>query len=325
MARGAPPLTFRPIRVTFAIDLYEALIVARRLQLQPALSLAVRQVGVAAIDADLLRLVPVSGLNQLAGLGLRGERVFPVPAIIRHAPPLIGYYRMLLGLSRKEFSQPARLGYGSWAAAEESGILTPRLDAALDQFCAALIDPLMQFVAAMKTFDDRDLGDITLLTLGSTFQGGRNNVIGRQRAEQLFQAIRAHVTSWISYENERLIRFTIPGGREYECVAASDPDVRIDARAGGELLLPLVAIEIKGGGDASNAHNRAGEAEKSHLKAAQAGYEHRWTVIGMRDVRRKVIASETPSSTRLFEADEVLKQTGPDWDLFRQELRGLLT
>lgn len=98
-------LQFKPIPANLAIDLYFGLVNARRLQLQPALNAAVIAVGVVDIDRNLQRLVPVNALTHLAGLGLRGERVFPVPVIIQHSPPLIGYYRMLLGLSLKEFGQ----------------------------------------------------------------------------------------------------------------------------------------------------------------------------------------------------------------------------
>jgi XcyI restriction endonuclease len=315
--------TFRTISPNFAIDLYQALIGARRLQLQPALNKAVSEIGVAPIDAELQRLVSPRALNHVGSLGLRGERVFPVPAVIQHCSPLIGYYRMLLGLSRKEFSQSARLGYSAWLNAEESGKLSPRLIPLLDQFCASLITPLEALVDAMGAFNDRDLSDITLLTLGPTLQGGRNNVIGNRAALQMFAAMRGLVEPWITFESDRLIRFRIPAGDEYDCAAASDPDVHIDARV-GDSLTPLLAIEIKGGTDASNAHNRAGEAEKSQIKSRQAGYEHCWTVIVMRAVSRATIQRETPSSTLLFEASDVLEQRGTDWERFKLKLRKLL-
>jgi len=41
----------------------------------------------------------------------------------------------------------------------------------------------------------------------------------------------------------------------------------------------IVAIEVKGGTDVSNAHNRAGEAEKSHTKAKGKGFRDFWTII----------------------------------------------
>src|SRR5450759_4837824 len=46
----------------------------------------------------------------------------------------------------------------------------------LEQFCTTLIEPLTDLVYAMNRFEDRDLSDLALLTLGPTLQGGRNNV-----------------------------------------------------------------------------------------------------------------------------------------------------
>jgi hypothetical protein len=163
------------------------------LQLLPALDNAVQAIGVASIDLELHRLVPAGSLTYLASIGLRGERVFPVPAIIRHAPQLIGYYRMLLGISKKDFRQKGRLGYGPWVTAEETMILGPRLESMLDDFCNALIAPLADLVDATRTLkrlDERDLSDLTLLTLGPTLQGRRNVVIGNRAIAAVFGSIK---------------------------------------------------------------------------------------------------------------------------------------
>jgi|SRR6266567_6638705 len=48
------------------------------------------------------------------------------------------------------------------------------------------------------------------------------------------------------------------------------PDTRIQEEFGGKLR-NKVAIEIKGGTDVSNAHNRAGEAEKSRPRNRDFG------------------------------------------------------
>jgi hypothetical protein len=310
-----------PISADLAIDLYEALLSARQLQLQPALSAAVRIVGVQGIDADLQRLVPAPALNQVASLGLRGELVFPVPAIILHSPPLIGYYRMLLGLSQKEFG--GRLGYSGWVAAEKSGRLRPDLTDELDSFCSALITPLTQLVDAMGAFDGRDLNDLALLTLGPTLQGGRNNLKGSRAALEVFQSLRSIVAPWLTLDKAALLRFTTSAGRTFEAVRAPDPDIRVSEGVGSGST-PLLAIEIKGGSDASNAHNRAGEAEKSHIKAKIAGYIHRWTVIRMGGVDRQRIQSETPSSTAVFEAEAIIKRDGVDWEEFQENLSRLI-
>lgn len=170
----------------------------------------------------------------------------------------------------------------------------------------------------MDMFDDRDLSDLTLLTLGSTLQGARNNVIGRVASKRVFEALRTLTSQWTTFDSERLIRFVSPSGQSFALVEGSDPDVRLDATVGGNEV-PIVAVEIKGGEDASNAHNRAGEAEKSHIKARQQGFNHRWTIMVMRGLDRQRIREETPSSTELFEAAEIMVQAGTDWDRFRRK------
>jgi hypothetical protein len=314
---------FKPIPFQFTIDLYQELVKARDLQLQPALNEAVRAVGVTRIDADLQRLVPPSALNQVAGLGLRGERVFPVPSIIAHAPPLIGYYRMLLGISKKEFSQPKRLSYGPWVNAEETGRLSTRLHPLLDSFCAALIEPLTQAVLVMGQFTDRDLSDITLLTLGSTLQGGRNNIIGEEAAANVFKVLTTLFSPWITTQTTKVLLLQLPSGHTAEIKVGRDPDIQMNLRFSLQST-PLIAIEIKGGNDSSNAHNRAGEAEKSQLKAKRNGYNHRWTIIKMEGVARTQIRDHTPSSTAIFEASAILGQTGPDWEAFTQLVQSTL-
>lgn len=309
---------FKPIPADIAIDLYEALVAARRLQLQPALGKAVSEVGVTIIDGELRELVPNEALNHVAKLGLRGERVFPVPSILEHSPPLIGYYRMLLGISKKDFRQTNKLGYGPWSNAEERGTIPPKLIPALPELCTAFIEPLVKVVYAMDTFDNQDLSDLTLLTLGPTLQGGRNNTIGSQASRAVFEALRAVVADWVTVDSERLIRFAAPNGQNYVLIEGSDPDVRLDVAAPNGEELPVVAVEIKGGEDSSNAHNRAGEAEKSHIKAQIAGYNHRWTVMVMRGLERERLREETPSSTELFEASEVMEQSGPDWEALQE-------
>jgi len=305
-------MLMKQIPPDFGIDLYTRLLNARRTMLQPALNAAVKAVGVAAIDPDLQRLVPAEALTHLASLGLRGERVFPTPALIRHAPPLIGYYRMLLGLSRKEFRQSERLNYGPWESAERRGRLSTNLMLELDQFCLALIAPLARLVSAMGQFDDKDLNDLTLLTLGPTFQGGRNNVIGIEAAGQAFEAMRSLVRGHVLLDSNGVVRFQTRSAHVYEMIVGADPDISVTEGAGNQTK-PLLAVEVKGGRDASNAYNRAGEAEKSHIAAARTGFRHRWTIIHMAGAARRDIVAATPNSTEVFDAAQVFARDGPDW------------
>ncbi|MGZ6228614.1 MAG: XcyI family restriction endonuclease, partial [Candidatus Binataceae bacterium] len=59
----------------------------------------------------------------------------------------------------------------------------------------------------------------------------------------------------------------------------SDPDLKIQEELEPGQVHNKVAIEIKGGTDKSNAHNRAGEAEKSHQKARAQEFNDFWTII----------------------------------------------
>lgn len=324
-SRKLGKLRFNPIPADKPIDLYEALVATRRLQLQPALSKAVSEVGVATIDEELGRLVPSGALTHVARLGLRGERVFPVPSVLQHAPPLIGYYRMLLGISKKDFQQTNKLGYGPWLNAEERGAIPGRLADHLPDFCAALIEPLVKVVYAMNTFNDKDLSDLTLLTLGPTLQDGRNNAIGSEASTEVFESLRTLVSAWITFDSERLIRFEIPNGQAFVLIEGSDPDVRLDVTVHNGEEVPIIAVEIKGGKDASNAHNRAGEAEKSHIKARIAGYRHRWTIMVMRGLDPQRLREETPSSTELFDASDVIEQAGSDWEALRERFLGIIS
>ena len=62
----------------------------------------------------------------------------------------------------------------------------------------------------------------------------------------------------------------------------------------------IVAIEIKGGLDFSNIHNRIGEAEKSHQKAKQDGYTECWTIVNVEIADLEKIKGESPTTNQFF-------------------------
>lgn len=186
----------RQLSADLGIELYENLIEARRLYLHPALSEAIKNISVIEIDHELHRLVPPNLLNDLARLGLRGELVFPVPSVLKYAPSLLGYYRMLLGFSKKEF---IKRGFGSWVKSEENNRLSAPNERDLEEHCSYLIQHLSTLVTAMGKFDERDLNDLALLTLGPTLQGGRNNVIGSNAEHQIFELIHTLIGQHVTY------------------------------------------------------------------------------------------------------------------------------
>jgi len=232
---------------------------------------------------------------------------------------------MLLGVSKKDFSQANKLGYGPWAGAEDRNVISRTLEPYVEDFCRALVKPLVELVDAtkpLKPLDDRDLNDLALLTLGPTLQGGRNNLIGRQASVDVFAALYGLVGPWLTLDTPARVQFQTPHGVMYELLVGSDPDISLsqlvmdDGHVTTRYL--IIAMEIKGGEDVSNAHNRVGEAEKSHLKAKAQGYRDRWTIMVMRGLDRRRLADETPSSTQLFDARAIRQQSGADWDSFRR-------
>lgn len=104
-------------------------------------------------------------------------------------------------------------------------------------------------------------------------------------------------------------------------VQAADPDIRIEEEFEGNYR-PKTAIEIKGGADRSNVHNRVGEAEKSHQKARADGFRDFWTVISTTGLDMRVIRAESPTTTCWFDVAQVLAREGEQWVDFRSRIAG---
>jgi hypothetical protein len=99
----------------------------------------------------------------------------------------------------------------------------------------------------------------------------------------------------------------------------TDPDIRIQEDFGGTFR-KKVAIEIKGGTDKSNAHNRAGEAEKSHHKAKREGFRDFWTIIAKKGLNVDKLRAESPTTNSWFDVAQILGRNGPDWEDFRSRI-----
>jgi hypothetical protein len=102
---------------------------------------------------------------------------------------------------------------------------------------------------------------------------------------------------------------------------STDPDIRIQEEFEGKLR-NKVAIEIKGGTDISNAHNRAGEAEKSHLKAKKQNFRDYWTIISKVGLSMDKLRQESPTTGSWFDVAQVLAREGEDWNEFRSRFAG---
>lgn len=321
-AAPKPAPTAKPIKVPDhqrQVRFYQLLLGARRTWLRDALQETLGKLDQPTIKAEIAKLVPGDAQAVLATAGIRDEYVFPTPTIIRARPSLLAYYRLLLGQPRKSF-YGSEGGRGLFQSMETSGKVTPKQDARLDELIAAMIAALADLVRQMApTMSQRDVDELPLLTLGSQLQGANNVAIGQEGTAAVFAAIRSIVEMDIVSESGTELVVTNAAGRKVYITLAADPDVRIREEFGTGMSYK-VAIEIKAGTDQSNAHNRAGEAEKSHQKAEDAGATDFWTIITKRGLDMAKLRAESPRTRSWFDVAQVLAGEGEDWDAFRRRI-----
>lgn len=296
----------------------------RTLYLQEALSATIKKMDIAAIDAELGKYVPNTAHAAVAQKGLRGELLFPMPCVLRTNPMLLGYYRLLLGYSKKEF-YTAVTGASKFALMEEKGRLTPGAEPLLDDLCKALVAAACELVEGIGA--DRLtrglLDDLTLLTLGPQLRGGANVRVGADATVTVFEVIHDIVKDAATSSNPTCIIVRNAAGRDVFIEFAPDPDIIIREEMAGKTVRYLVAIEIKGGKDFSNIHNRLGEAEKSHQKAKGTGYTECWTVVNVDRFDFKAAKKESPTTNRFYKLSELTCREGSAYEAFRNQIISL--
>ena len=155
------------------IDFSFALTQIRSFYLGEALSATVEGMDIREIDRELADMVPAKSLAALARHGLRGELVFPVPCVLRANPRLLGYYRLLLGFSQKDFFTTT-FGVSRFKPMETKGALTEQAAIYIRELCGALIRSASAFIEGIgaERLTRSLLNDLTLLTLGPQLRGG---------------------------------------------------------------------------------------------------------------------------------------------------------
>ena len=146
--------------------------------------------------------------------------------------------------------------------------------------------------------------------------------MGQDATKDVFELIKDIVNTYIKETTKRTIIVENDSGRTVLIEFLSDPDIRITEKLKTHMR-PLVSIEIKGGTDASNIHNRLGEAEKSHQKARNRGFFEFWTIIRV-DVNQELARKESPTTSHFFHLDRIKISSTQDHQKFRELLGSLI-
>ncbi len=305
------------------IDFFFLLQQIKTTNMQDALKETVRKMDIALIDMDLTRLVPRNHLALVASFGLRGELIFPVPCILKKNPFLLGYYRLLLGFSKKAF-YTADFGCGSFKKMEEQGVLSAANEARLEQLCQALIQSACFLLDGVnQKLSASNLHDLTLLTLGAQLRGSQNTKKGEAGIITVFNLIRDIVHSSIVKLNSKQIEIVNAAKRTVFIEFSPDPDIIIREEMSNGMFRNTIAIEVKGGEDFSNVHNRIGEAEKSHQKARLAGYVECWTIINVDRINLSTARKESPSTNQFFKLSSLISRNGIEYNNFKSRVIAL--
>ena len=299
------------------LGFYERLEEARKAYLLPALLNQVGQLDIGLLDRELLEFVGGDRLSFVARRGLRGELVFPVPGVLSSKSTLIGYYRLLLGFSQKEFYKGP---FGRFKKMEADGFLTEATRDLLDPLCESLIESSWLLVNGRPDLSHDTLNSLTLLTLGPQFRGSRNVNLGVETIRTVFALIKSIVSDRIREEGPAHLEVISAAGRVHRIEFSPDPDIAIRQTLEDGSYRNRIAIEVKGGTDYSNIHNRLGEAEKSHQKARGEGFTQFWTVINVADVEPCVWRQETPTTNELFYLEQITDVRSREYARFKEYL-----
>jgi hypothetical protein len=308
------------------IDFAFALKHFRATYLQNALFETVQKVKISDIDKQLTRFAQDDDLSLLARAGLRGELLFPVPVILKENPFLLGYYRLLMGYSQKEFYGHSKgFNASQFKTMETKGKLTAAAEAELADLChvfCKVASELLRGIGTLK-LNKELLDDLSLLTVGPQLRGGANNQRGTAGIIQVFEIIKNIVEHAAVSIRENSIEIQNATGRHVFIKFSPDPDIVIVEKMSENNFRNIVAIEIKSGTDVSNIHNRIGEAEKSHQKARKQKFTECWTITNVNNLDEEKAKAESPSTDIFYSLVKLRDEDTDEYLDFKQRILSL--
>ncbi|NUM53980.1 MAG: XcyI family restriction endonuclease [Candidatus Hydrogenedentes bacterium] len=310
--------TLRPL---LQVGFYDRLKGIRDRFLHEALGRAIKQVNIPDLDRELSRFASRKPLNVLAQAGVRGEVFYPVPLLLRADPFLLGYYRLLFGFSQKEFYQGRH--FGPYRGMEELGKISPGIVERIPELCGRCGKIADELVLGIDDHSISTVRELQILTLGPQMRGGRNTKLGRDATQEVYELLDRLLGRYIREKTKHSYLIVNDSRRKVSIEFKSDPDIRITERLPSSERL-LVSIEIKGGADFSNIHNRLGEAEKSHQKARSLGSNECWTIHRVK-ISPKKAREASPTTTAFFNLNAIQIPDSDQGVEFREKLASVLS
>lgn len=316
------PAGFPVLPPTLQPSFHAHLTADRRERLLPALLEFAGTADLERLDADLRDYAGSERLRALAAHGLRGELVYPVPYVLESRPMLLSYYRLLLGFSQKEFYSDGP--FGCFKLMETEGRISGGAAARLPDLCRSLIGSAWLLVSEIPELSHEVLHSLALLTLGAQYRGSANVLLGQSMIREVFATVRDIVGPMVEKETATSLVIRNAAGRRVLIEFAPDPDIAIREELSSGRFNNRIAIEVKGGRDISNIHNRLGEAEKSHQKARELGFTQFWTLVNVQRLDLELARRESPTTTQFFAIHEVTDPDSPEHERFRELLEAEL-
>jgi hypothetical protein len=288
----------------------------RQRSLLAALRDAAAAIEPSVLEQELRRTVPPKGLQLLQGECIRAEEVFATPTLLKSAPGVLGHYRLLLGMSQKQF-YTTKTGLSRFKAMEDRQVVTAAAGELIEDLCQELNEAMTDFLVALPSGGLRvDIEQLPLLTLGAQADGAWRGQIGRDATAAVFQAMISIIADHTDSEprwTQSSVTVEKSPDRNVTVALAPDPDMVIRETINGQSVY-TAAIEIKGGTDYANLHNRAGEAEKSHRKARAQGAQNCWTIISLERADMSRLRQESPTTQEWLDFEQVVEMDGPSWE-----------
>jgi hypothetical protein len=307
---------FTPLSPNLQVSFFYRLNSIRQSLLRESLQNAINGIDLAALDDELRTFVPKEELKRVATFGLRGEVFFPTPLLLQVNPFLLGYYRLLYGISQKEFYNKGP--FGRFKRMEDRGECSEVTSSMLPALCRSLVHTGAGLVNGLDTLSQDIVHELQLLTIGPQLRGSENTRVGESAVQEVMELIQGIVKPAILEKTNRSVLLRNAAGRHILIAYSSDPDVLITEKLEASTRYVL-SIEVKGGKDASNIHNRLGEAEKSHLKAKRLGCVDLWTVLRV-EIPQESAERGSPTTTKFFHLDRICNRRSQEHKDFRESL-----